>query len=479
MAKCVKCGAELAQDAKFCPQCGTKQPETPKVVFCTNCGAKLTEDARFCPSCGTPVTAAAVPAQSNAAAASVPSQTTKAEPASQTAVDTSSYESQDPEFFNKRGMQFCKDKDYDNAIEDFSKAVNLSLNIANPDDDKMRCRSAYAYNRGYTYMYKKEYTKAYTDFTLAVEWHKKNLHIRLYWRALAATCMHKYSEAIADFTAALEASEEFEATDKWKGNTLFQRAFAEQKIALFVEAGRDIEEAKKLDSENIEKYDKWAYNNVMAAGPDAFSSDKRTLSIKLLRFPDNFDCIDDRAFKGQKSLEIVKTQPTLTYLGESAFEDCSNLVCISIPFHIPEIKQNTFLGCGSLKYAHISEGPEKIGAQAFMNSGLEHIDIPESVREIESCAFFCPKSTSITIGANVKMKKDSFCENFQWDYKYQKKKAGTYLYSKEGVMTDEGDCMHWILQDNDAAKSIRGSWSADSNAFMNQYEDDNDNLFSD
>ena len=48
--KCVRCNADIEQDALFCPYCGTK------VVYtrcCTKCGKPLDEDSDFCPYCGT------------------------------------------------------------------------------------------------------------------------------------------------------------------------------------------------------------------------------------------------------------------------------------------------------------------------------------------------------------------------------------------------------------------------------------------
>ena len=37
---------------KFCPECGTKKPESKK-KFCSNCGKELKDGAKFCPECGT------------------------------------------------------------------------------------------------------------------------------------------------------------------------------------------------------------------------------------------------------------------------------------------------------------------------------------------------------------------------------------------------------------------------------------------
>ncbi len=47
--KCVECGKELADDAKFCSNCGAKVNIEP---VCPNCGKKLTIDAKFCSECG-------------------------------------------------------------------------------------------------------------------------------------------------------------------------------------------------------------------------------------------------------------------------------------------------------------------------------------------------------------------------------------------------------------------------------------------
>ena len=48
---CPECGAEVAENAKFCSECGSKKPES-KGSFCTNCGAKLPSGAKFCSECG-------------------------------------------------------------------------------------------------------------------------------------------------------------------------------------------------------------------------------------------------------------------------------------------------------------------------------------------------------------------------------------------------------------------------------------------
>ena len=51
MKRCInpECGAELDDNAKFCPECGTKQPQE---YVCPACGAKFDQPSKFCMACG-------------------------------------------------------------------------------------------------------------------------------------------------------------------------------------------------------------------------------------------------------------------------------------------------------------------------------------------------------------------------------------------------------------------------------------------
>ena len=49
--KCNNCGADLADNTKFCTSCGSKVNQAgPR--HCTNCGSQLPEGASFCTNCG-------------------------------------------------------------------------------------------------------------------------------------------------------------------------------------------------------------------------------------------------------------------------------------------------------------------------------------------------------------------------------------------------------------------------------------------
>ena len=52
---CHNCGAEVAQEKKFCPKCAAP-------LLCKNCGGELKPGKKFCSLCGTPVSGAVKPA---------------------------------------------------------------------------------------------------------------------------------------------------------------------------------------------------------------------------------------------------------------------------------------------------------------------------------------------------------------------------------------------------------------------------------
>ena len=63
--KCIRCGASLHTDSKFCPKCGgavegrkdvSSNVTTPKnAKSCSLCGSKLTGNDKFCKWCGTKI----------------------------------------------------------------------------------------------------------------------------------------------------------------------------------------------------------------------------------------------------------------------------------------------------------------------------------------------------------------------------------------------------------------------------------------
>ena len=67
--RCVRCGTELMEGDRFCPECGAKQEADQTVkdsipTACPSCGAPITLEMRFCQQCGSPLREAAKSASS-------------------------------------------------------------------------------------------------------------------------------------------------------------------------------------------------------------------------------------------------------------------------------------------------------------------------------------------------------------------------------------------------------------------------------
>ncbi len=66
---CTNCGAQIAEGAGFCPNCGTAAPPdnpTGGSRFCPNCGNPLNTEAKFCENCGAQLNSSQPPQQSAA-----------------------------------------------------------------------------------------------------------------------------------------------------------------------------------------------------------------------------------------------------------------------------------------------------------------------------------------------------------------------------------------------------------------------------
>jgi tetratricopeptide (TPR) repeat protein len=105
--------------------------------------------------------------------------------------------SRDDEVHNNRGFAYCQIGQYDQAILDFSKAIEI-----NP-------RLAHAYNnRGAAYLYKAQYDRAILDLSKAIEINPRLAHAYNN-RGWAYIKMWQYDQAISDFNKTIEIDPRF------------------------------------------------------------------------------------------------------------------------------------------------------------------------------------------------------------------------------------------------------------------------------
>ena len=78
----------------------------------------------------------------------------------------------------------------------------------------------------------------------------------------------------------------------------------------------------------------------------------------------------------------------ISYIGNSAFRNCSSLTSVTIPEGVTSIGESAFYSCSGLTSITIPESVTSIGDYAFSGcSGLTSFTIPEGVASIGSYAF--------------------------------------------------------------------------------------------
>lgn len=113
--------------------------------------------------------------------------------------------------------------------------------------------------------------------------------------------------------------------------------------------------------------------------------------------------IGESAFQGC-NLKDFTLPDTLELIGNSAFENCTELNSISIPNNVTKIENYVFADCRNLEKVVLGTGTEEIGYHAFYNcSSLETIIIPSSVQMIDDYIFEnCLALNSIYCEASTK-----------------------------------------------------------------------------
>lgn len=117
---------------------------------------------------------------------------------------------------------------------------------------------------------------------------------------------------------------------------------------------------------------------------DALNEKKK---LKKVVFPDSLTSIPRAFCRSVSALEEVKLPANLKIISNASFSKCTNLKTIDLPDTVTEIGAFAFADCTSLKDFTIPDGIKSIGEEAFYNSGITSLVVPESVETIDKLAF--------------------------------------------------------------------------------------------
>ena len=112
--------------------------------------------------------------------------------------------------------------------------------------------------------------------------------------------------------------------------------------------------------------------------------------------------IGSEAFSRTNIVSIVFPD-SVTSIGGKCCQYCKFLTKVVLPKNLTDIPSHMFYGCNALKEFSLPEGISTIGDGAFAGSGLEAIEIPDSVRAIGSWEGYgafteCQNLKTVTIG---------------------------------------------------------------------------------
>lgn len=150
----------------------------------------------------------------------------------------------------------------------------------------------------------------------------------------------------------------------------------------------NIENVSRIPQNAFLKCEKLKQINLKSAttiSENAFMSCSRLADVK---FSEDLENIFNCAFKNSGIQHVDLKNTNLSHIGYSAFENCENLLSVSLSDEIRFIPGNAFFYCKNLKDVQLGEKVKEIKYNAFGScSSLKSIALPESVQVLEVQAF--------------------------------------------------------------------------------------------
>jgi len=138
----------------------------------------------------------------------------------------------------------------------------------------------------------------------------------------------------------------------------------------------------------------------------------RSATLAKITLPSTLKRIGENAFAGCP-LSEVNIPEAVESIGAGAFRACANLkkVSLSSAGSLTVIGSEAFFQCGQLVKFPLSRGLKEIGENAFAETGLTTVTVPESVTTIGAGAFMnCEALTKVSLPAGLTEIPDHLCD---------------------------------------------------------------------
>lgn len=127
--------------------------------------------------------------------------------------------------------------------------------------------------------------------------------------------------------------------------------------------------------------------------------------------------IDKSAFK-HSSVKIMTLPKSLQKLGESAFENCTDLEIVVFDNNLESIEERTFYGCTKLNNVYFPEGVKVLKKDSFYGcEKLNNVRFPNSLKRIKKHAFMGCPLVNVVLSRNTVVEKDAFPSECQILYR--------------------------------------------------------------
>ncbi len=130
---------------------------------------------------------------------------------------------------------------------------------------------------------------------------------------------------------------------------------------------------------------------------------KDTKNLEEIIIENGIEEIGESAFRGCSGLRSVKLSESIYKIGKGAFENCLSLSEIELREGLEEIESKAFYGDIKLKCLKLPKSVRKIGAMAFaLTHSLQYIVIPEGVEELSEGLFMDSGIEKIELPSTLK-----------------------------------------------------------------------------